>query len=80
MLVMGLKGEFVPCRKLCNQLVKGLKQLLCLFSHSGLLVMVLGRHRHPISTLVWFHGVLGLACAKTFVTVCGGPVSYQELS
>lgn len=79
-LVMGLKGEFVPCQKLFNQLVKGLKQLLCLLSHAGLLVAKFGRYRHPIPTPVWFHGVLALAHAKTLVTVCGGSVSYQELS
>lgn len=60
---MGLKGEFMPGHKLCNQLAQGLKQLLCLFSHTGLLVTVPRRYRHPISTPVWFHGVLGLARA-----------------
>lgn len=62
-LVRGLKGEFVPWHKLCNLLVRGLKQLLCLLSHTGSLVTVLGRFRHPIPTPVWFHGVLGLAPA-----------------
>lgn len=75
MLVVVLKGKFMPCRKLCNQFIRGLKQLLCLLSHAGLLVMVPGGHSHPVSMLVWFHVVLGLTCAKTFVTVCGGPVT-----
>lgn len=75
MLVVFLKGKFMPCRKLCNQLVRDLKQLLCLLFHAGLSVTVRGAHSHPISTLVCFHVVLGLSCAKTFVTVCGGRVS-----
>lgn len=75
MLVVFLKGRFMPCRKLCDQLVRGLKQPLCLLSYAGLSVMVPGGHSHPISTVVWFQVVLGLTCAKTFVTVCGGPVS-----
>lgn len=74
-----LKGKFMPCCKLCNQIIRGLKQLLCLLSHAGLSVVVLAGHSHPISMLVWFPS-LGLTCAKTFVTVCGGLVSYQELS
>jgi len=74
-LVVFLNGKFMPCHKLCNQLFRGVKQLLCLLSHAGLLVTVLGEHSHPVSTLVWFHVVLGLTCAKTFITACGGPVS-----
>lgn len=65
----------MPCHKLCNQLVRGLKQLFCLLSHAVLLVTILAGHSHPISPLVWFPVVLGLTCTKTFVTVCGRPVS-----
>lgn len=65
MLVVFLKGKFMPCHKLCSQLIRSLKQLLCLLSHAGLSVTVLGRHSHPVSMLVWFHVVLGLTCAKT---------------